>query len=316
MNGSQGLRRGLLQYAGMFFALSALVLFFSLRTKTFWSATTLTTIANSIPDLTVVAVGMTLILILGGIDLSVGSVMAWSGSVMAMLMVDQGWPVAGAVVAALLVGTVCGCINGWISSRFRIPSFIVTLGMLEIARGGAYLATRSETKYLGPRLEWLSEPWLGIGLSPAFWIAIAIVAIAQWLLHRTVIGRMAVAIGTNSETVRMSGLSTMPTQVAVFGLGGFLCGIAATIQCSRLSTADPNAGAGMELSAIAACVIGGTSLRGGMGSVISTFFGVLIVSVLQTGLAQMGASDPIKRIVTGSVIVLAVLLDSWRSRRS
>ena len=164
MNGSQGLRRGLLQYAGMFFALSALVLFFSLRTKTFWSATTLTTIANSIPDLTVVAVGMTLILILGGIDLSVGSVMAWSGSVMAMLMVDQGWPVAGAVVAALLVGTVCGCINGWISSRFRIPSFIVTLGMLEIARGGAYLATRSETKYLGPRLEWLSEPWLGIGL--------------------------------------------------------------------------------------------------------------------------------------------------------
>jgi len=305
-------KRLLWQYGGLFAALLILLLLFGMTSRAFWSASTFTTIANSIPDLTVVAVGMTLVLILGGIDLSVGSVLALSASIMAVLMLDRDMPFWLGCVAAVGAGASCGFANGWIVSQFRIPSFIVTLGMLEIARGGAYLVTNSETKYLGSSVEWISDPIPGLALSPAFLFAVGIVVAGQVLLQRTVLGRMTVAIGTNAETVRMSGLRVMPTQLAIFTLCGSLCGAAAIIQTSRLATADPNAGVGLELSAIAACVIGGTSLRGGHGSVLSTFFGVLIVSVLQTGLASMGASDPVKRIVTGGVIIAAVLMDTLR----
>jgi ribose transport system permease protein len=153
-----------------------------------------------------------------------------------------------------------------------------------------------------------------LGISISFLIALAVVFVGQWLLHQTVLGRTAVAIGTNAESVRMAGIRTTPPLVYLYAICGGLCGLAALMQSSRLSTVDPNSGVGMELSAIAACVIGGTSLRGGQGSVIRTFIGVLIISILQTGLAQMGATDPIKRVVTGGVIILAVLLDSLRKR--
>lgn len=300
------------QYAGLVVALGVLVLVFSFSSRNFVSRATFSTVVNSIPDLTIVAVGMTLVLVLGGIDLSVGSVMALAGSVLAMLMVDGEWPLWWAAIVAVLVGCACGLLNGLISIRFRIPSFIVTLGMLEIARGAAYQVTHSETKYIGRAVEWLSGPLPVVLASPAFLLALGIVVGGQWLLQRTVLGRMTVAIGTNPETVRLSGVPILPYSLSCFGLSGVLCGLAAIVQISRLGSADPNAGIGMELNAIAACVIGGTSLRGGSGSVIATFFGVLIVSVLQTGLAHLGTPDPLKRIVTGGVIIAAVLIDSWR----
>ena len=314
-NNSRAWQQLPLQYAGMAIALIVLVTVFSLRSKTFFSAATFTTIANSIPDLTIVAVGMTFVLIVGGIDLSVGSVLALASSIFAILLTDRHWPIWGAGITAVLCAGVCGWINGFVSAQYRIPAFIVTLGMLEIARGGAYLVTNSETKYIGSSIEWVTEPIANLAVSPAFLFAVLVVLAGQWMLHRTVLGRMAVAIGTNAETVRMSGIRTLPTLLSIYTLCGALCGIAALIQTSRLSTADPNSGAGLELAAIAACVIGGTSLRGGSGSVINTFFGVLIVSVLQSGLAQMGASDPMKRIVTGLVIIFAVLVDSLRNNQ-
>jgi ribose transport system permease protein len=219
-----------------------------------------------------------------------------------------------AALGAILLGAFCGGLNGWISAFFRIPAFIVTLGMLEIARGAAYLLTNSTTKYVGSSLGWFSDPVAGLGVSVSFLIAIGVVVLGQWILHQTVLGRSAVAIGTNAESVRMAGVRTTPPLVYLYAICGGLCGLAAMMQSARLSTVDPNSGIGMELSAIAACVIGGTSLRGGQGSVFRTFIGVLIISILQTGLAQMGATDPIKRVVTGSVIILAVLLDSLRKR--
>jgi ribose transport system permease protein len=272
------------------------------------------TVANTIPDITVVAVGMTLVLIAGGIDLSVGSVMAFSGSLLGVLLLSHKLPLALAAGGAVLLGALCGGLNGWISAYFRIPAFIVTLGMLEVARGAAAWMTDSTTQYVGSSLGWISEPLPAIGLSVSFLFSVMIVLLGQWMLHRTVLGRLAVAVGTNAESVRMSGISTTPILVSLFCLSGALCGVAAIMQSSKLSTVDPNAGVGMELSAIAACVIGGTSLRGGQGSVISTFFGVLVISILQTGLAQMGISDPIKRMITGGVIILAVLIDAMRKR--
>ncbi len=278
------LRRSLIQYGGLLCALLILVVVFSIFSDSFISQTTLSTIANNIPDLTIVAVGMTLVLILGGIDLSVGSILAFSSCVLAVLVVDFQIPLALAMLACVMTGLLCGLFNGLVSVYFKIPSFIVTLGMFEMARGGAYLVTDSQSKYIGSQIEWMGESIGSLGVSPAFIFAIAIVFLGQLLLHRTVLGKIITAIGTNAETVRMSGVSIMPYSVAIFSISGAMCGLGAIMQTSRLSTADPNAGTGLELSAIAACVIGGTSLRGGHGSVIGTFFGVLIVSVLQKGL--------------------------------
>jgi ribose transport system permease protein len=311
---SVGSLRSMGPVAGLLAAILVLVGFFGLFAKNFLSITTLLTIANSIPDTTVVAVGMTLVLIAGGIDLSVGSVMALSASMLGLLLVDWKSPLWLAALGAIITGAFCGGLNGWISAFFRIPAFIVTLGMLEIARGAAYLLTDSTTKYVGSSLGWFSDPVAGLGVSVSFLIAIGVVVLGQWILHQTVLGRSAVAIGTNAESVRMAGVRTTPPLVYLYAICGGLCGLAAMMQSARLSTVDPNSGIGMELSAIAACVIGGTSLRGGQGSVFRTFIGVLIISILQTGLAQMGATDPIKRVVTGSVIILAVLLDSLRKR--
>ncbi|MFH1299858.1 MAG: ABC transporter permease [Planctomycetota bacterium] len=304
----------LLQYAGLVGVLILLVLIFSLMSNNFLSKQTLITIANQIPDLLVIAVGMTLVLIIGGIDLSVGSLLALSSAVMGVCMVNYGWPLWAAVPVCLSMGALCGMLNGVISVKAGIPSFIVTLGMLEMARGSAYLMTDSQTKYIGSSIEWIGVPLKGLAFSPAFLLSLVIVGLGQYLLTRTVFGRYCVAIGTNAEAVRMSGIRTPPCSIAVFTISGLLCGLAGVMQTSRLSTADPNAAVGLELAAIAACVIGGTSLMGGRGSVINTFFGVLIIAVLQTGLAQIGATDPIKRVITGAVIIIAVLLDAARQR--
>lgn len=308
------LASSLLQYVGMVGVILGLVLIFSMMSKNFLSLTTLTSIANSIPDLTVIAVGMTFVLIIGGIDLSVGSMLAVSSALLGVLMADHGWSLIMAVPCCLLAGGCCGLLNGAISVKAKIPSFIVTLGMLEIARGVAYLITGSQTKYIGSSVEWIGTPIQGMFLSPSFLIAIIVVIIGQFLLSRTLFGRYCIAIGTNSEAVRMSGIKSAPYSITVFAISGIMCGLAGIMQTSRLSTADPNAAVGLELAAIAACVIGGTSLMGGRGSVINTFFGVLIIAVLQSGLAQIGASDPTKRVITGSVIIIAVLLDAMRQR--
>jgi ribose transport system permease protein len=255
---------------------------------------------------------MTLVLVIGGIDLSVGSVLGLCSSVLGMAMIDHHLPFWMATVVALLVGLVAGSLNGIISVCLGIPSFIVTLGMLEIARGLAYLCTHSETKYIGNAVEGLSEPIHTLGISPAFIIAVAVIVISQILLSKTVFGRHLIAIGTNENAVRLAGINPRPAKIAVFALLGFLSGLGGIFYASRLGSADPNAGIGLELSAIAAVVIGGTSLMGGRGSVINTFFGVLIISTLSAGLAQIGASEPTKRVITGIAIVAAVILDACR----
>lgn len=303
----------LLQYAGLVGVLAILIAAFSLGSKNFFQMGTLVSIANQIPDLTFIAVGMTLVLVVAGIDLSVGSVLALSSAVLGVLMKDHQWPFWAALIPCLLTGTLCGLLNGVVSIRFAIPSFIATLGMLEIARGTTKVVTGSQTKYIGSAVEALGEPLPGLMVSPAFLLALACVFAGQFLLTKTVFGRYCIAIGTNEEAVRMSGIRTAGYSIAVFSISGLMCGLAALAQTSRLLSADPNAAIGIELSAIAACVIGGTSLMGGRGSVISSFIGVLIIAVLQTGLAQLGVSDANKQITTGAVIVVAVILDKLRN---
>ena len=307
--------QGLGTYLGLAGALLAMIVLFSSLSSHFLSYATFTTLANQIPDLMVLSVGMTLILIIGGIDLSVGSVLALAAAVVSVATLGFGWGIVPSALLGMLCAALAGTATGAVTVAWGIPSFIVSLGVLEMARGLAYQLTDSRTAYIGDAYAWLSTPFAA-GISPAFVIALLVIILAQLLLTRTVFGRYLIGIGTNEEAVRLAGINPKPYKVAVFALMGLLAGLAALFQISRLEAADPNAGAGLELQVIAAVVIGGTSLMGGRGSVINTFFGVLIISVLAAGLAQIGASEPTKRIITGAVIVVAVILDTYRSYRA
>jgi ribose transport system permease protein len=293
---------------------AGMIVLFGLLRDSFFSVSTLGSVANRIPALALVATGMTLVMVTGGIDLSVGSVLGFCGAVVGVLMADQQWGLPGALGASLMVGTLMGGLNGLVSVKLRLPSFIVTLGMLEIARGLAFLTTDSQTKYIGASVESLGAPIGGLVISPAFIIAIVIVACGQVMLSHMTLGRHFIAIGANREAALISGVSVDRPRILAHSLLGLLTGLAAVFNCSRLGSADPNAGVGFELSAIAAVVVGGTSLMGGRGSVVKSFLGVLIIATLEAGLVQIGASEPVKRVVTGAVIVAAVLADTWRRK--
>lgn len=302
------------EYAGLGLALLLLVVFFSWRTEHFLTWTTFRTIANQAPDAMVLATGMTIVLIAGGIDLGVGSVLALCSAVLGVSLLRWGVGLGTAMLLCIATGLCAGLLNGLIIARWRLPAFIVTLGMLESARGMTLLVTQSRTQYIGAAVESLAALSLA-GISLPFAAALAIALGAQGLLSLTAFGRHVFAVGANEETARLSGIAVGRTRCAVYALCGTLTGCAAVLHTARLGSADPNIGIGYELQAIAAAVIGGTSLSGGRGAVINTLFGVLIIAVLQSGLAQIGAQEYAKRMVTGGVIVGAVLFDYYRNRR-
>lgn len=293
--------------------LGLLVGAFGLLSPHFLTLKTFGAIANQIPGLTVISVGMTFVILVGSVDLSVGSVMALSSVAMANALVQWNLPVFLAVGVAVIVGTLGGAINGIIVTRWRVPSFIVTLAMMEVARGTAYLVSNTRTIYIGATMNWISRPILGF-VSVGFILALSFVIVGHLIVQHTVFGRSVVGVGTNETAMRLSGINTSGVTVSVFSLVGFTAAIAAILEIARLEAADPNTGIGLELRVIAAVVIGGTSFMGGRGNVFSTFFGVLIVAVLETGLAQLGISEPLKRIFTGAVIVVAVVHDVGRRR--
>ena len=298
----------------IFIALLLLVAFFGFTADNFFSAGTLTAILTQLPALTVVTIGMTLVLITGGIDLSVGSVVALSSAQIGIAFAVFELPLLVSALLGIAAGGCAGLINGVLGAYFRLPIFIVTLGMLEAGRGMAYLVTNSQTVYIGPSIQSLALPISGIGVSVSFLISLTLVVLAQLALTRTVFGRYLIAIGTNETAAKISGIRTEPYLTWVLVISGLLAGLGGLMNAAYLGASDPNAAIGLELSAIAAAVIGGTSLMGGRGSIIGAFIGVLIISVLQNGLAQLGISEPFKRLITGLVIILAVLIDRWRSR--
>ncbi len=316
MTRARGLGLGLGQTGGLLLVLVALLLGFGAVADGFLRPATLASMANQVAPLVVTSAGLTLVLILGGIDLSVGSVMALSSVLVGLAITRGDVSFLAALPLGLVGGALCGALNGGVTALARVPSFIVTLGMLEVARGLAYLLTSSQTLYLGGRTGGLARPVPGLGLAPSFVLAVLVVVGLELVLRRTVFGRQLVALGTNEAALVRAGIDERRLKIVAFALCGALAGLGGALHTAYLETADPNAAVGLELSAIAAVVIGGTSLMGGRGSVWGTFLGVLIIAVLQNGLAQLGASEPSKRVITGAVIVLAVVLDQLRQRRS
>ena len=302
--------------------LIAAAVFFRIQEPSFGKLSVQGQILSERADLIVLAIAMTFVLLVGEIDLSVGSVLALSSVVFGEVL-GASDSASLATIAALVTGTLCGAVNGWLTVALRIPSFVVTLGMMEIARGLAYWLSGFGRVDVGGRLAGFVRPWswlenvpvLGtMRLAPAVFLALALAIVGHVVLRRTVFGRHCQAIGGNARAFELSGERVGWRKVAVFAVVGAAAGLAALLQTARLDTTDPTGGVAMELTVIAAVVVGGTTLTGGRASVVGTLLGCLLIAVLQSGLSQIGTGEAAKRISTGAVIVFAVLLDAWRRR--
>jgi len=268
----------------------------------------------------ILAVGMTLVVISGGIDLSVGSVLAFAGMLAASLATSLigvtpwsgNYALAMPILFALLGGGICGTVNGWIVARFRIQPFIATLGMLLAARGATMALTDGNPiSSLNPHLRWFGTGKLWTIPTPIVMFAV-VFAIAWIILNKTVFGRYLYAVGGNERSARTSGIRTERIKIWVYAISGFLAGLAGIILTAKTGSGQTNAGASYELDAIAAAVIGGASLSGGVGKLSGTLFGALIMGVMNNGLDILGVESYYQLIVKGALIVTAVVIDPAR----
>ncbi|MFV0336403.1 MAG: ABC transporter permease [Tropicimonas sp.] len=310
--------RFLLRDAGVFLVLFVITAVFALTAPYFATSANVLKILVQVAINTVLAAGMTYVILTGGIDLSVGSVLALCTVVGALIMtsgLDPALSIPLAILGCIATGSFCGYLNGKISTYWKVPSFIVTLGMLNVAAGAArVLADNSTITGLPKGFVDFGNLIIG-GFLPSIFLVALLVVLAGWFVLRyTVFGRMIYAVGTNEEAVRLSGHNPASYQIAAFTICGLTAGVAAVVYLLRLNIGSPIAGVGYELNAIAAVIIGGTSLMGGKGSIIGTLAGASILQVLATGLQLLGVGDNYKPIIIGGVIILAVVFDTYREK--
>jgi len=311
------IRKQVIRSAESLAGLVAIVLFFVILSPSFRQWATLTDILEQSMELAILAAGTTLVLISGGLDLSVGSVMALctciAGSLLSGCQGQAVMSVAPAVALTLAAGLGIGLVNGITIKYTGVPAFIVTLGMMMIARGAALMLAA------GRNMSDFSDAFLVLGGSHGYTVPLsitaAVIVVIALLLAMTRFGFNVYAIGGNEEVARLSGVPVKRYAIACYALGGLCAALAAIVQTSRFEFAKPNRGESWELMAIGAVVIGGTSLFGGSGGVGRTVIGVLIIKSLQTGLSHMGVGSYWQRILIGVVIILAVWIDRIQNRR-
>ena len=260
----------------------------------------------------IMAIGQTMVILTGGIDLSVGSTMGLAGLLTAMLIRD-GYPVELAVVGGLLTGSGVGLFNGLMVTRLRLPPFIATLGTLSMGRGLMYWITHGWPVTLSFEHPFLSlgQGYVGPVPVPVI-VMLAMVAAASLFLARTFVGRYVYAVGGNEQAARFSGIRVDAIKILVYTLSGLCCAVSGLILLARMVSAQPMAGLGYELPVIAAAVIGGTSLMGGEGTILGTLMGAALMGILQNGMVLVGIDTYAQQAITGAVIVIAVTLDQWR----
>jgi len=266
-----------------------------------------------------ISVGMTLVILTAGIDLSVGSILAFSGAIAAGLLkfgialpaydLYIGFTLLGALLAGSAVGAGLGTFNGFVITKFKVPPFVATLAMLTIARGFTMLWTKGyPISSLGKEFSFIGTGWL-LGIPVLVWIAAIVVLLAVILTNRTAFGKYIYAIGGNESAAKLSGININKVKIWVYTLAGILAAVGGIMVTSRLNSAQPNAGLSYELDSIAAVVIGGTSLSGGRGTILGTVLGAMIIGVLNNGLVLMDVSPFWQQVVKGVVILLAVIID-------
>ncbi|HXV60521.1 MAG TPA: ABC transporter permease [Vicinamibacteria bacterium] len=313
-------RRWISALGPLFGLLSIYSVFAIFGPESFATVGTLETIARQTAIVGTAALGMTLVIISGGIDLSVGSIVAMTSVIVALVLDAGGSPIA-AVAAATAGGALCGLASGILITRLRVAPFIVTLGMLLLIRGAAKGLGR-EQKVDAP-ITWLVEllatlppdrKWIIVPVG--VWLLLVLAGATAFLLHFTKLGVHIFSIGSSEKTARLCGVPVERIKVVVYALSGALAGVTGMLQFSRLTVGDPTVAVGLELDVIAAVVIGGGSLAGGEGGVLGTLVGAFIMTVIRAGTSQMGLPNWVQEILTGAIIVTAVAIDRWRHRRA
>jgi ribose transport system permease protein len=271
-----------------------------------------------------ISVGMTLVVLTSGIDLSVGSVLAFCGAITAGLLkfgielpannLYIGFTLLGAILAGLVVGALLGLFNGWTVTRFKVPPFVATLAMLTIARGLTLLWTKGfPISNLGDSFAYIGTGWF-LGIPLPVWISAVVIVSAVVITQKTALGRYIYAIGGNEHASKLSGININKVKLIVYSIAGVLAAVGGIMVTSRLDSAQPNAGISYELDSIAAVVIGGTSLSGGRGTIMGTVLGAIIIGVLNNGLVLLNVSPFWQQVVKGGVILLAVIIDKANSK--
>ena len=303
-----------------FAAVIVLFTFFSITARNFFTMRSILSLALQTSTITLMGIGVTFTIITGGIDLSIGSVIAFSGTV-AVMAARAGVPIWASMIIGLLVGVVCGLLNGLMITRLKLPPFIATLGMMMVARGVALTITNANAL---PAPEGFGELGNGTvfgtgaqfpGISYPVLIMIAVALTFGFILSKTRIGRYTYAIGSNEEAARLSGIKVSQVKIVNYVFSGLLAALVGIILASRMITSQPNSASGYELNAIAAAVIGGTSLMGGVGTVGGTVIGSFIIGILTVGLTMAGANYFMQQIVIGLVVIGAVTVDQLRGRK-
>ena len=302
--------------AGLAAALIVLLVFLTLASPYFLTASNLAVVSRQIALALIIAIGMTFVIIAGQIDLSVGSTVALTSVLTGLFMVNLSLPVPVAVLLALLCGLAVGLVNGLIFANTMIPSFVVTLGMLAMARGLALGITEGSTiSGMPPSFLVLGQgSWLGVPIP--VWIAAIIAVVAHLVLTKTVFGRRVFFLGSSEEAAVLSGIRVKYIKVAIFTIAAGLAATESIIETARLSVGQPAAGSGYELVAIGAVVIGGASLLGGQGSILGTALGATLLALIQNGLILLSISAYWQQVFSGAIIILAVGLNMWRQGRA
>jgi len=313
------MNKELLKKSQSLIALLLLCIVISILSDKFLSANNIWNVLRQISVNVCISTGMTLVVLMAGIDLSVGSVLAFTSVICAGLLKDGitiealnihvGFTIFGGILAAITVGLFIGLFNGFVITKFSLPPFVATLAMLTIARGATMLYTQGiPITNLGPKFEYIGSGWL-LGIPVPVWISILLVLLVVFISQKTAFGRHIYAIGGNEKAAFLSGINIQVTKLIVYGVSGMMAAVGGIMVTSRLNSAQPNAGASYELDSIAAVVIGGTSLSGGIGTVTGTVIGAAIIGVLNNGLVLLNVSPFWQQVVKGLVILLAVIID-------
>ena len=306
----------LMTLLGPFIGLIVVVALFGAIEPAFLSTRNMMTVAIQTVIVGLGAIGMTFVIVSGGIDLSIGSVIALS-SVVTALCARAGLSPAASVAAGVAAGSLCGALNGWLVTRLNIVPFIVTLGMMGIARGVSKWLSGEQTVTPSPEAsEALASLATKSATSPGIWITIALAVVMALVLKRTVFGTYTYALGSNEDTARLCGVPVERTKVWIYTLCGLFGGLGGVMTFARLSVGDPTTAIGRELDVIAAVVIGGASLAGGKGSILGSMVGALLMAALANGCNLTGVPNFVQEILIGGIIVAAVAVDRLRSARA
>lgn len=300
---------------GIWMVLLALIILFTIASENFLVSNNLLNVARQVSMLGICAVGFAFVLLLGGIDLSVGSVITLVNIVCAWLMVESGWHPAMAVGAVLVLSAAIGFTNGWIIATLKMPSIIVTLAMMIIIEGVAYLICEGLPIYgFVESFSVIGQGYVGPIPIPVI-IMVAIMGLGGFILNKTFFGRYFYAVGGNEEAAKLSGIDVKKVKYLVYTLSGFFAGVAGVVILSRTNSGQVLSGKGFEFDVLTACVLGGVSVTGGFGKISNVLAGVLILGVLSNGLVLMDISQFVQMVIKGSVLMIAVALDCLQHRK-